>query len=107
MGLRSWLAQRANRAALRAADVPSALAALEHEHAKLTARVEKLELDRPAFVTALEEIAERCHEILDNSEAKRARVAARESRLNRREQEANPEQLPIPRRGLVLSKLNG
>lgn len=81
--------------------MPSALADLEHQHAKLVARVEKLELDRPAFVTALEEIAERCHEILDNSEAKRARVAARESRLNKRESEPVQEPLPL-KRGLVI-----
>lgn len=53
---------------------------------KVERRVDTLELDRPAFVTALEEMAERCHDILDASESKRARIAAKESKLKKRDQ---------------------
>jgi hypothetical protein len=89
MGLRSrlarWLQPTATpmpTAAAASARGADPLAEVLRDHLQ---RIEKLELDRPAFVTALEEIAERCHDILDTSEARRARVAARESKMKKRE----------------------
>jgi hypothetical protein len=92
MGLRASIAAWLHAPATTPAGVRSPL------ERDLIQRIEKLELDRPAFVTALEEIAERCHDILDTSEAKRARVAARESKLKKREErhEEGQEQPELP-----------
>jgi hypothetical protein len=86
MGLRSrlarWLSGTATPLPLTSSDAAQ-VQHLELEHAKLLGRVEKLELDRPAFVVALEELAERCHDILDSAESKRARIAAKQSKLDK------------------------
>jgi len=79
------------------ARVPNVLERFE----ALERTVSKLELDRPAFVTSLEELAERCHDILDSAESKRGRVAAMESRRRKREEETEPEVDPNDRSAVL------
>ncbi len=62
---------------------------LELERIKL--RLEKLELERPAFVAELESMLEACQEVLARAESKRARAAAIESKRTRAEEQPEAE----------------
>jgi hypothetical protein len=63
-------------------------------NADLLQRIEKLELERPAFVAELESMLETVQEILQRAEGKRGRLAAEESRRKKRD-EAVEEQPPL------------
>jgi len=63
---------------------------LELERMKL--RLEKLELERPAFVAELESMLEACTEVLARAESKRSRAAALESKEKQRHPEIELDQ---------------
>lgn len=92
MGLRTRLARWLN--ASEPPSVESASVAPPPSNADLLARVERLELERPAFVAELESMLETVQEILGRAESKRGRVAAAESRERKRDHQAEPE-LPL------------
>lgn len=88
----------------RASSALERLEKLERTAAAHTALLEKLELDRPAFLASLEELGERCHDVLDQAERKRGRAAAAESRARRRE--APPEgELELDERELAKANV--
>jgi len=93
MGLRTRLARWLNGSAPTPLD-PSASVA-QPTNGDLLARIEKLELERPAFVLELESLLETAQDILGRAESKRGRLAADESR--RKKAEAEPELLPTDR----------
>lgn len=86
MGLRNALSRWLN--------APERSSTLQERVLECERTLKELQLERPAFVTELEALAERCHDILDQAESKRGRVAARESRLNKREQAQDQGELP-------------
>ena len=87
MGLRRVLARWLNGPEAPNGAPLGQRADLERHLVELVARVDKLELERPAFMTELEAIAERCHDILDVSESKRGRAAASLSRARKKEEQ--------------------
>lgn len=61
--------------------------------ADLLQRIEKLELERPAFILELQSLLESAQEILGRAESKRAQVAARESKAKKRDEHVEPVEL--------------
>lgn len=94
MGLRTRLARWLNGSELPALE-PSASVA-SPTNADLLARIEKLELERPAFVMELESLLESAQEILGRAESKRGRLAAEESRRRKRDEEPEQPELTGP-----------
>jgi hypothetical protein len=88
MGLRTRFARWLNGAELNPADRSASVA--PPTNGDLLARIEKLELERPAFVLELESLLETAQDILDRAESKRGRAAADASRQRKREEA--PEQ---------------
>ncbi len=98
MGLRSRLARWLQRDATPAA--PSATVAQDPSpsYVALLARVEKLELERPAFVAQLEAMFDACEDILDRAESKRARATALASKRKKQDEqvELSEDQVEMP-----------
>ncbi len=93
MGLRTRLARWLNGPALPA--VSSSASVAQPTNAELLGRIEKLELERPAFVLELENLLETAQEILGRAESKRGRLAAEESRRKKAEETPPEEQLEL------------
>lgn len=98
MGLRKRLARWLNGGELPAQSPSASVAA--PSNADLLARIEKLELERPAFVLELQNLLETAEEILGRAEAKRGRAAAQASRERR--EDAQPE---LPDRDAVKANV--
>lgn len=93
MGLRSWLAERL-KPRETAQEVREPTPATLGD---LLQRIEKLELERPAFVAELESMLDTVQEILGRAESKRGRAAALESKRNKAEQQEGQAELPPDR----------
>lgn len=99
VGLRNRLRSWVNGAATPPAPSPSRTA--EDVNA-LHARVAQLELERPAFIAELNNMLDAVNDILQRTEGKRGRIAAAESKLRKRTDEATEQaELPLDRSGVL------
>lgn len=93
MGFRSALARWLQPGAT---PLPPA-AAVELELERVKVRLDKLELERPAFVAELETMLEAVQDVLGRAESKRARATALESKARQRQEPTELEVDPNDR----------